>query len=288
MQHSFTSHADYKEFFSAYWPTIASIDRWAESNEPGYPGYCAPCQRFVELRVERNADFGEATNLRETLSCPCGLSNRTRLLLTVLSQNARSGERVALFEHGSALAKRLQSDYRVSTSAYLGPSARSGEKCKHNGQSLVHQDMCKTSYDNDSFDVVIHNDCLEHIPDYLCAIEECQRILAPGGHMICTFPFFGQNRATKVRARHDGDRIINLLPPEVHGDPMHPNGILAFYNFGWDIIDQIRSVFGNCSLELIVDPLLGFLSNNCPAENMNMPPVVLVAKKRLTTERKSL
>lgn len=42
---------------------------------------------------------------------------------------------------------------------------------------------------DDSFDVVVMSNVLEHIPDPLDLFSECKRILKPGGKLILTVPF---------------------------------------------------------------------------------------------------
>lgn len=46
-------------------------------------------------------------------------------------------------------------------------------------------DMQNMRYLDDSFDLVIHSDTLEHIPDPVKGLSECRRVLRPGG--ICAF-----------------------------------------------------------------------------------------------------
>ena len=41
---------------------------------------------------------------------------------------------------------------------------------------------------DDTFDVVICSEVLEHIPDYELALEEIQRVLAPGGTFVASVP----------------------------------------------------------------------------------------------------
>lgn len=54
--------------------------------------------------------------------------------------------------------------------------------------------------------------------------------------------FMDQSADTMVRARLRGDGSIeHLEEPEYHGDPVDPEGVLAFYSFGWDLLDAVRS-----------------------------------------------
>lgn len=49
-------------------------------------------------------------------------------------------------------------------------------------------DMQQMPYENDSFDVVVHSDTLEHVPDPKRALSECLRALRPGGVLCFTVP----------------------------------------------------------------------------------------------------
>jgi SAM-dependent methyltransferase len=49
-------------------------------------------------------------------------------------------------------------------------------------------DMQRLPFDDGRFDVVIHSDTLEHVPDPLAGLRECRRVLAPGGRCIYTVP----------------------------------------------------------------------------------------------------
>lgn len=49
-------------------------------------------------------------------------------------------------------------------------------------------DMQEMPYDSNSFDVVVHSDTLEHVPNLTRALSECLRILRPGGVLCFTVP----------------------------------------------------------------------------------------------------
>jgi hypothetical protein len=42
-----------------------------------------------------------------------------------------------------------------------------------------------------------------------------------------------------------------LLEPEYHGDPLSSDGILCFYHFGWDLLEEFRRC-GFRSVKLVI------------------------------------
>ena len=49
-------------------------------------------------------------------------------------------------------------------------------------------DMMSLPYQSGSFDLVVHSDTLEHVPDPAGGIAECRRVLRPGGWLVMTVP----------------------------------------------------------------------------------------------------
>jgi SAM-dependent methyltransferase len=49
-------------------------------------------------------------------------------------------------------------------------------------------DMMALPYADATFDLVIHSDTLEHVPDPIRALGECERVLRPGGYCVYTVP----------------------------------------------------------------------------------------------------
>lgn len=66
----------------------------------------------------------------------------------------------------------------------------------------------KMSYDDQSFDLVMMNDVLEHVQDPEKTMQECWRVLRPGGNVMIRFPSF------KMMKAHHLDRAIEL--PAMH------------------------------------------------------------------------
>ncbi len=70
-------------------------------------------------------------------------------------------------------------------------------------------DMRQLPYPENSYDLVVHSDTLEHVPHPIAALTECYRVLAPGGYCAFTIPII-VDRMTRSRAG---------LPSSYHGHP---------------------------------------------------------------------
>ncbi len=124
----------------------------------------------------------------------------------------------------------------LAVSEYFADAApgeiRDGVRC---------EDMQRLSYADASFDVVTHTEVLEHVPDDHRALTELHRILRPGGRMLFTVPLHGGEQ-TVERARVRDGGVEHLLPPAYHTDPLQTGaGILAFRDYGRDILERLRA-----------------------------------------------
>jgi ubiquinone/menaquinone biosynthesis C-methylase UbiE len=103
------------------------------------------------------------------------------------------------------------------------------------------QNVEKLSFFSESFDVVTSTEVFEHVANDLDGFREVFRVLKTNGKFIFTVPL-ELNAKTVTRAiLKSGGVIEHILEPEYHGDYLR-NGILAFRNYGVDIIDTLKSV----------------------------------------------
>ena len=73
-------------------------------------------------------------------------------------------------------------------------------------------DLQSLNFADDSIEVIIHSDTLEHVPDSKVALKESHRVLKPGGRLFYTVPIV-VGRMTRKR---------NGLPASYHGKPGVP------------------------------------------------------------------
>ncbi len=212
-------------------------------------GYCCVCKRQVYFHV--NYAYGciingkQYPNWRESIVCEeCHLNNRTRGFVHVFEQLAQpdSSAKIYIAEQLSPLYQHLAKKYPLLIgSEYIGNGdARFVERA---GQWVQHQDLTSLSFEDNLFDIIMHQDVLEHIPDYFAALREGYRILKPSGYFFFTVPFVISSSENIIRSRilSDGG-IEHLLPPEYHGNPLDDEGCLAFYHFGWELLEQLKTV----------------------------------------------
>lgn len=101
-------------------------------------------------------------------------------------------------------------------------------------------DMQALPYAEGSFDLVLHSDTLEHVPDPLKGLSECCRVLRPGGWCCFTVPMV-TGRSSR---RRDG------LPPSYHqSENTRSPDFLVHTEYGSDCWEQVLSAgFDECRI----------------------------------------
>jgi len=96
------------------------------------------------------------------------------------------------------------------------------------------EDITKLTLEDNSIDIIISSDVLEHVPDIKAAFRETKRVLRQGGFHLFTVP--PRDKTIKRAEINDKGKICHLTEPDYHSDPLNPKGILAFWDFGVDAI----------------------------------------------------
>jgi len=280
----FDNQADYHRYLD---PQRA--ERRARELEVGrrqtWRGLCAYCRASRDFTVSAGAWLGENVNLREGLVCPsCGLSNRLRLIFKAVEEFA--GPPRELRKRRAYVAERVTTFYQrladriddVVGSEYLDARSVPGQSQRVGPRVVRHEDLCRLSFRDEVFDLVVHADVLEHVPDFRRAFAELHRVTRRGGGMFFSVPFLHERADDEVRASVQADgSIVHHLPAVYHGNPVDPKGSLAYRTYGWSLLDTLRGVgFDTAEAGVLADLDLGFASSNSPAEDF-MEPVVFRA-----------
>lgn len=252
-----------------------------------WKGYCVYCRQHTKFQVSVGLFLGENVHLREGLVCKrCGLSNRLRLLYKTIEDFC--GGPHSLRRKKIYVAERLSNFYfrlaerapNLMGSEYLDPALKSGAIQVIGHLNVMHQDLCSTSFKDNSFDLVVHTGALEHVAGYRRALSESFRIISPGGATIFTMPFLHDRYEHEIRATLSANGVItHHLPAAYHGNPLDPAGSFVYQTFGWQLLDDLRAAgFGKALIGVLIDLQLGFTSSNSPGYEY-MEPVVFMATK---------
>ena len=161
------------------------------------PGYSFPAERFVNFHVDnllgRRDGDRFLPNVRESLVCPVtALNNRQRCLMATLiaTKVAKRGGPcdIYLMEQVTSVFKWVRArfaDHRTVGSEYLGPDLSPGQIV----DGLRHEDIHSLSFADDSIDLIVSADVMEHVASPARAFSEVARVLRPGGVALMTFPF---------------------------------------------------------------------------------------------------
>lgn len=193
------------------------------------------------------------------------MNNRQRLMATLVGQLLRAvADRsmdVYFMEQVTPIYQWTTAHFpqhQILGSEYLGHQYRGGEVVR----GIRHEDVTQLSFANESLDLIVSNDVFEHVPVPALAFSECARVLRKGGCMLATIPFHAQMEKSVVRARVVEGEVENILAPMFHGNPVSADGSLVFTDFGWDLLDSMRSSgFGDVSVQIFLSEPLGHLGN---------------------------
>ena len=248
------SAADHRSFLATAAPELErrrAVERSLVSGEEPFtvPGHCWVCARPSGFRVDfqylphRAPDGVLLPNWREQLLCPgCQLRNRMRATIHFLEERLAPAvdDPIFITEQMTALSGCLSRRYpNLVGSEYLGEEIGLGEL---DDGGIRNESLTELTFPSGSFSLVVSLEVLEHVPDFRRALAECHRVLRPEGRLLFSVPFDPESGENQVRATVDENgEVRHLLPPEYHGDPLRPEGCLAFYRFGWELLEQVRA-----------------------------------------------
>lgn len=232
-------------------------------------GYCLVCGHVTIFKAWQK-------NLRETGVCLfCRSKNRQRQIAYVLCMVVSEQRRLAVrriadlykltaisiynTEASGALHIALSRLPGYVSSEYFGPEYISGKFV--NG--VRHEDLTALSFPDNSFDIVLSSDVLEHIPDPYQAHREVWRVLRPGGRHIFTVPFHQTGYLDDVLAKRKRNGELQIVKEAIyHCDPLRPEGSLVYTIFSLEMLVRLNRIGFQTRIHRLYCPLLGILGPN--------------------------
>ena len=209
-------------------------------------GHCPCCEADVRF-------IAYDAWLRDHFQCTrCRSIPRNRALFHALDTHF-PGWRTLRIHESSPSAGGASAQLRAACPGYVSthfhPGAPPGAMIDgHRNENLGAQ-----TFDDESFDLVISQDVLEHVYEADDVFREIARTLRPGGAHVFTVPLLNKHRPTDVWATlgEDGEPRF-VAEPEYHGNPIDARGSPVTMHWGYDIVDHIRSA---CQLETVIESI---------------------------------
>jgi SAM-dependent methyltransferase len=201
------------------------------------PGHCSTCDSDVNF-VAHNTWF------RDNLVCSrCGSIPRERALMVVIDSYFPEWRKAVIHE---------------SSPEHRGASLRLAKECSqympsqyfpnHTPGTLVGKMRCENlealSFADESIDLHITQDVLEHVFHPSRAFRQIARTLKPGGMHIFTVPLVNKDKPSKLRAHIENNEIIYMAPEQYHASPIGDGRALVTVDWGFDICRHIHESSG--------------------------------------------
>ncbi len=246
---SYTSQTDELKLYKARLVDLL-LSGWQRKRT--LPGYSVTAGRMVDFKINSSLRLPNGSyNLRETVNCPdTGFNMRMRAAIhAVRHYEADTQGPVYLNEQKTPMFQYYKGIYpELIGSEYLGDKVPLGASDE---DGLRNEDATQLTFEDDSFNIAMSYEVLEHIPEYMKALSETHRVLTPGGRFYFTAPFNPHVQEHLIRAKIADGKIVHILEPEIHGDPVNNEGILCFQHFGWDIVEELHEA-GFKSVEALI------------------------------------
>jgi hypothetical protein len=241
------------------------LKKYNDAKSFSYEGFCICCSgpRSFHVDYECLGNYERRQPYyRERLVCPeCRLNNRMRACFHLLTKNFPLDQEALIYatEQTTDLFSHLQRIFPLIVgSEFLSDGTAKGG---YNINGVRNEDATNLSFSDQVFNFVLSFECLEHIPNYRAALAEFCRVLKPNGSLLMSAPFNINVDQNLTRALIENDGVIrHLVEPEYHGDPINGQGILCFYHFGWDLLEEIKNCgFSSASVIVYCSRTFGYL-----------------------------
>jgi SAM-dependent methyltransferase len=119
------------------------------------------------------------------------------------------------------------------------------------------ENLEKLTFADESIDLHVTQDVLEHVFNPSRVFKEIARTLKPGGAHVFTTPLVNKNQPSVATARLRKDGTIEHLleKPEYHGNPISAEGSLVTMHWGYDICEHIFRACGIFTRMIFIDAL---------------------------------
>jgi SAM-dependent methyltransferase len=206
-------------------------------------GYCHCCRQ--DTIFTSHGDW-----LRDTYLCDkCGSIPRQRALQHILDRYFSDWSSLKIHESSpsNTLISQLCDNY--SSSQFLEGVPLGSEK-----EGVRCENLEKLTFADETFDLVITQDVMEHVHTPKAAFNSIMRVIKPGGAHVFTAPKHPGLKSSYPRIQVTENGIEHLMKPEYHGNPVGDGRALVTWDYGDD--------FENLVMEWTAIPIQTYITRD--------------------------
>jgi SAM-dependent methyltransferase len=216
-----------------------------------HEGYCPICETAVTFSAQ-NAWF------RDSLLCSgCGSIPRERALYKVICDYFPKYRELSIHESSPAnrgASPKLRKECPAYSSSQYFPNVAPGSVDVKTGFRC--ENLEALTFADNSFDIFVTQDVMEHIFDCEKAFKEIARVLKPGGAHVFTVPLINKGQKSECWAsRGEDGEIIYHHEAQYHGNPVDAKGALVTMHWGYDIARYISDAAKTPTTIIMIDDI---------------------------------
>lgn len=210
-------------------------------------GWCACCREETEF-----VELGDW--LRDQYVCTrCYSIPRLRAVNHILDRYFPGWEQATIHESSPSNALISRHAERYTCSQFFDDVAlgdeRDGVRCEN---------LEQLTFADDTFDLFITQDVMEHVFHPNRAVREIMRVIKPGGAHVFTTPKHKGLANSRRRASIKEGQVVHLLEAEYHGNPIGDGRALVTWDYGDDFEQYLWEWCGNPTATYVTrDRVLG-------------------------------
>ncbi|MEZ5985954.1 MAG: class I SAM-dependent methyltransferase [Hyphomonas sp.] len=155
---------------------------------------------------------------------------------------------------GRGVSVKLGRDCPGYSYSHYFPNVPLGSVHRERGERC--ESLEALTFADNTFDLFITQDVMEHVFNPAVAFQEIARVLKPGGKHILTVPLVNKCNPSSRRAALDADGTIrHIAEPAYHGNPIDDKGSLVTMDWGYDIVEFIRKESGLSAHMITIDEI---------------------------------
>lgn len=201
-----------------------------------YNGFCPICDNDTTFLVRDKWLRGGLI----CQSCENGSVPRERALALILNETLPHWRYLEISDC-SPVARGVSAKLKREARHYIPTQFYPGRVLGSVHDGFRNEDIGAMTFADESLDLFVSLDVMEHVPDPAAAHREIWRVLRRGGYMLCTWPVRKAQVVAvdpRLTVQEDGS-IQHLKEPEYHGNPIDNAGSIVTYDYGYDISKQI-------------------------------------------------